>query len=302
MVNAKRLITPIISIGVGFFTFIFMIMDYLSISYGWISAGSNGYESIGDFFELADSSIDAGFLGIFIGIALIFILIAALAMIAMGVFGLLKETANINVLPDATLNSFSKLSLKLYFIISVSAAGLYLLLCLINGFDLVPGIGYWFLLVLAVGGFVANTILSNKFAAEISASAPASCKYKCSSCGASAKASERFCSKCGSPVIMVQPTAAAGFRCSSCASPANAGEKFCSKCGSPVVAAQPAAGFRCSSCGSPANAGEKFCSKCGSPVVAMNSGASAQRFCPTCGTAVNANDRFCATCGTVINP
>ena len=106
MVNAKRLIAPIITIGVGFFTFIFMIMDYLTVSYGWISAGSNGYESIGDFFELGDTFVDAAFLGIFIGIALIFLIVAAVAMLAIGILYLLKACANINVLGDAAkLNS-----------------------------------------------------------------------------------------------------------------------------------------------------------------------------------------------------
>ena len=275
MVNTKRLITPIISIGVGFLTFMFMIMNYFAAELVG-SSGSSAYESIGDFFDLNDSFlanyIDGAFLTIFTAILLIFLIIMAIVLLAVGVLGLVKEFTHFDLFADPNkLTSISKLTLKIYLIIDISAAVFYVVFCAVNTFDLyIPGLGVWFLVALGVGGFVANNILSNKFAAEISASAPASCKYKCSSCGASAKASERFCSKCGSPVIMVQPTAAAGFRCSSCASPANAGEKFCSKCGSPVVA--------------------------------MNSGASAQRFCPTCGKAVNANDRFCATCGTVINP
>ncbi len=262
MVNVKRLITPIIASGVGLFTFIFMALSYYANSFGGIS----GYKSIGRLFK---SSADASFLAVLVSILLICLLIVAVAVLAAGIFGFIKECINVDVFKDETmLGRLSVLSLKVYLIIDGAAAALYLLFCIINGFDIFPGVGFWFLLIIGVGGFVTNYVLNIKFAAEIADRSTIS--YKCSSCNSSAKASEKFCSKCGSPVIAVRNAPAPEYRCSACNAKATEKDKFCSKCGSPVIMIQPATmSYRCSSCGASAKENEKFCSQCGAPVIAV---------------------------------
>ena len=302
MVNTKRLITPIISIGVGFLTFMFMIMNYFAAELVG-RRGSSAYESIGDFFELNDrfSNIDGAFLTIFTAILLIFLIIMAIVLLAVGALGLVKEFTKFDLFADPNkLTSISNLTLKIYLIIDMSAAVFYVVFCAVNKFYYyIPGLGVWFLVALGIGGVVANNILTTKYAAEIADNSTIS--FRCSSCGAPAKASEKFCSKCGSPVLARRSDPAPEFYCSACHSRAKAGEKFCSKCGSPVVMSQPTSmAYRCSSCAAPARAGEKFCSKCGGSVIAVRNESSAACRCPACGAAAKPGDKFCPNCGATI--
>jgi hypothetical protein len=61
--------------------------------------------------------------------------------------------------------------------------------------------------------------------------------WTCSSCGKDALPSDKFCTKCGSPIKPVQPdTAPARIRpvCANCAAPLTAHDAFCARCGTPV--------------------------------------------------------------------
>jgi len=61
--------------------------------------------------------------------------------------------------------------------------------------------------------------------------------WTCSSCGKDALPSDKFCTKCGSPIKLVQPDSAPGrarLACANCAAPLAATDAFCAKCGTPV--------------------------------------------------------------------
>lgn len=61
--------------------------------------------------------------------------------------------------------------------------------------------------------------------------------WTCSSCGKDALPSDKFCTKCGSPIKLVQPDPAPSRvrqACVNCAAPLAAADAFCAKCGTPV--------------------------------------------------------------------
>jgi hypothetical protein len=61
--------------------------------------------------------------------------------------------------------------------------------------------------------------------------------WTCSACGKDALPSDKFCTKCGSPIKVVQPDSAPGrarLACVNCAAPLAAADAFCAKCGTPV--------------------------------------------------------------------
>jgi DnaJ-class molecular chaperone len=61
--------------------------------------------------------------------------------------------------------------------------------------------------------------------------------WTCSSCGKDAVPSDKFCTKCGSPIKPVQPdTSAPRTRpvCANCAGPLSMHDAFCARCGTPV--------------------------------------------------------------------
>lgn len=62
--------------------------------------------------------------------------------------------------------------------------------------------------------------------------------WTCSSCGKDALPSDKFCTKCGSPIKPVQPdTAPARARptCGNCGAAVAAHDAFCARCGTPVA-------------------------------------------------------------------
>jgi len=61
--------------------------------------------------------------------------------------------------------------------------------------------------------------------------------WTCSSCGKDALPSDKFCTKCGSPIMLVQPDSAPSrprLACANCAATLAAADAFCAKCGTPV--------------------------------------------------------------------
>jgi rRNA maturation endonuclease Nob1 len=57
--------------------------------------------------------------------------------------------------------------------------------------------------------------------------------YRCSACGAKAKAADHFCRVCGGAVTKHEPVQ---YVCSSCGAKAKAADKFCSFCGAAIMA------------------------------------------------------------------
>jgi hypothetical protein len=61
--------------------------------------------------------------------------------------------------------------------------------------------------------------------------------WTCSSCGKDALPSDKFCTRCGTPIKPVQPgTSRSRTRlvCANCAAPLAVRDAFCAKCGTPV--------------------------------------------------------------------
>jgi hypothetical protein len=61
--------------------------------------------------------------------------------------------------------------------------------------------------------------------------------WTCSACGKDALPSDKFCTKCGSPIKLVQPDSAPArtrLACANCAAPLAASDAFCAKCGTPA--------------------------------------------------------------------
>lgn len=61
--------------------------------------------------------------------------------------------------------------------------------------------------------------------------------WTCAACGKEALPGDRFCTKCGTPIKLVQPEAAptgARLACVNCGSALTANDVFCSRCGTRV--------------------------------------------------------------------
>ncbi len=304
-VSVKRLITPIVCAGTGFLTLIFMILPFS----GGYSA--NAYGAIGDFFGISSAS-GGRFLLPIIAVGIILLILLAVVMLLAGGAGFLKECVGFDIFNDnKTVAFLQKLLIKVFLIAISSLVGLFVLFCVIyaiakdRGLSYVPHVGAWFLLVLGAGEYLAHLILTKRFEEEIASGI--SYTYKCSSCSKKAKAREKFCSQCGSPIIAVRKEPAPEYRCSSCNLKAKASEKFCSQCGSPIIAVTPTVvDYRCSVCGISANENEKFCSQCGSPIIAVRNEPAeptaveteAALTCSSCGAPIEEGEKFCANCGT----
>ena len=68
---------------------------------------------------------------------------------------------------------------------------------------------------------------------RVAADAYASTSVICPECQADNKEGAKFCSECGTPLLL---------RCPSCATPHRPGQKFCDECGAPLTTGAPAAG------------------------------------------------------------
>lgn len=75
-------------------------------------------------------------------------------------------------------------------------------------------------------------------------------KIQCSKCGASMKASAKFCPDCGNPN---------GTTCPKCKAVVKSSAKFCPDCGASMAAT-------CPKCNSSVKAGAKFCPECGEKI------------------------------------
>lgn len=100
------------------------------------------------------------------------------------------------------------------------------------------------------------------------------------------------------------------MKCTNCGNEIKPGQKFCTKCGAPVVTAASATenktvGATCFNCGNVLKVGQKFCTKCGSPVAAAKAKLGSQQVvdvqCPSCGKILKPGQKFCTACGAPIS-
>lgn len=104
---------------------------------------------------------------------------------------------------------------------------------------------------------------------------------KCTNCGNEFKPGQKFCTKCGTPVVTVASATenkTVGATCFNCGNVLKVGQKFCTKCGSPVAAAeaksvsQQVVDVQCPSCSKILKPGQKFCTACGAPISQTENG------------------------------
>lgn len=100
---------------------------------------------------------------------------------------------------------------------------------------------------LGMGARVGNQFAQNLDDAQ-------SAKTKCAKCGATIKASAKFCPECGAKV-----GAGETVKCAKCGADIPAGSKFCPECGGPV-------NVTCPKCKATVKAGMKFCPECGAKI------------------------------------
>ncbi len=225
----KRLFNPLICTFAGLFNFIFMFLNYAAV---FASQGSEseshglsayeslkfGDESLANILEellgLFGKDAQATFLLVFVSILLISMIIISIGLLFVGCVGLVRECAGINLLGGIKLplvNRISKMLMKTYFVCNIVAAGLLLVSCLINlytgniygykiSLGLRPGIGMFFLLIFAIAEWIVFVKLEKKLLAQSNA---VTATYQCSVCGTKATANDKFCSSCGSPVVVI---------------------------------------------------------------------------------------------------
>lgn len=81
----------------------------------------------------------------------------------------------------------------------------------------------------------------------------------CNNCGNQIGEGERFCSKCGTAIVIEKKA----DTCPRCHATVEEGAKFCNKCGASLTAPQKTV---CHGCGKPLEEGEQFCKSCGKAV------------------------------------
>lgn len=100
------------------------------------------------------------------------------------------------------------------------------------------------------------------------------------------------------------------MKCTNCGNEFKPGQKFCTKCGTPVVTVASATenktvGATCFNCGNVLKVGQKFCTKCGSPVAAAEAKSVSQQVvdvqCPSCSKILKPGQKFCTACGAQIS-
>lgn len=101
--------------------------------------------------------------------------------------------------------------------------------------------------------------------------------YRCSNCGASYTSTDKFCSECGTTIIV--------NACVRCGAATEVNWEICPQCGQNLHAEC------CSFCGAFSNCSDVFCTECGNPKKGI--------ICPVCQT-LNFRS-FCRKCNTPLN-
>ena len=260
--------------GLGVLHFILMAIPYIAAYVKWgsysHSEGIAGYRVM-DLWE-------GGFGGVMSSLTQILILIVAVALLFIGVAGVLK---NYNVCDLTT--PFANIGMqKIGHYGLYGYAGLHILLFLFliiftasnseSAYGMSGGVrfsfGFFIVLAVAIGAVVALYLLEKKYPDADSDSAPA-VTYQCGQCGKKVKGSVKFCPDCGGAVVEVAAQPKPKYACSACGTKSTAGTKFCPQCGGAIVevVAQPKQEYVCSACGAKSDPDSKFCAICGGQVV-----------------------------------
>ncbi|MDY4971154.1 MAG: zinc ribbon domain-containing protein [Lachnospiraceae bacterium] len=104
--------------------------------------------------------------------------------------------------------------------------------------------------------------LSNA-ARELSSTLQSTTTVECKQCGFKMPRGKKFCSNCGSPVVM-EPKVIQGYKCSKCGRKSDSKSNFCSDCGGDIISYTIAT--TCRNCGEKLSEGALYCSSCGTKV------------------------------------
>ncbi len=233
-VNMKRIFNPLICAAVGLFNFIFMFFNYAVVFLSAFGEGESvgrsayqsmsfGDESLANGMDMILSNLgkDANltFLLVFVSLLLIFMAVLSAGLLFAGIVGLLREFANVNILGSVAPGVVMKLSkkvLKANLWTNIISGILLGVCCLVNFYSgsifgqkvslgMRPGFGMILLLVLSIVAWKMLLKYEKKFFAPKAAGTV----YVCSACGEKFSAADKFCNKCGAPVVAVETTPAA---------------------------------------------------------------------------------------------
>ncbi len=203
-------------VGLGFLNFIFLAIPYVSSFYSYdlgewggkqsSSEGISGYEVM--------KLWDGGFGGVMSSLIQIFELIFAIAMLAYGIVGLLKNFELIKEIPsevDKLIDKkYGKFALYIYSGINVLLLIFLIILCISNtkteselGYSASAGIrlsaGIFITLVFAIGSIVTIKVLQTKFKPDEDQKKN-EIIYLCSRCGMKQRKKTNFCPDCGGEI------------------------------------------------------------------------------------------------------
>lgn len=225
--NFKRIYSYLCFALAGLFNLVFMFMNYsvYFMKFGDESENApfSAYKMIDftsdeslfkGFNEIMDTLFDEpaiiSFLLILVAIIMIFVIIASVVLLCAGVIGLIKEMANVKALSFIENKAIAKASAVTFtvnFALHIASAFFLIIVSLFSikseevfgykiSIGLRPGLGMYFLLVVAVGLWVANLLLKKKLPAV-----PATkTVYRCPACDNVSEEAVEACPVCGAPV------------------------------------------------------------------------------------------------------
>lgn len=270
----------------GLFHFILLAIPFASAFVKTVgyskSEGVSGYICLGS--QMGELKV-----GIFLQIAQILFLIAAIGLLLIGAYMLLSAFLGDKINLPQSFGPISPTYLYTWIHLGYAVTGILMFVATVvvsiantksqdfygytTSAGVAIGVGSILGFVLSVGSFVGvfllekKGIMGNGGASQSSGprrvEAVPRARFACSQCGQTAQRGSAFCSKCGGKVVEVVPTKPV---CVACGAPAKRGDAFCSLCGGKieeVAQTKPV----CESCGAPAKKGDAFCSLCGGKIV-----------------------------------
>ncbi len=238
--------------ALGLLNFIFLAFPYAASFYsydlGQWGGKSSGSEGISGYEVM--KLWDGGFGGVMSAIVQILLLILGIAMLAYGVYNLLKklDILAVDVLPEKYCSAvYAKLALYGYAALNVLLLVFLIILCATNtessselGYTAKAGIrmgaGVFITLVFAAGAVVGEKLLPAKL--KLSEENAPKVSYSCSQCGKGVKKGVKFCPECGAPVVE-KVTGGTVYACAECGKKVKAGIKFCPECGGKIEEKTP---------------------------------------------------------------
>ncbi len=235
----------------GIFNYIFFAIPYVTAF-----VKTSGYKETepANAYTLIADGWDIDFSGAMSALFLVLILIVSMLLLIYGAYGLLKafDIVKYDVIPAQFCSqTYARYGLYAYAALHILLLNSIVILCISNyesasyfgvtmKAGLRPSFGFFFALILSVGGAVVATLLPRLLNLSDGESAAPRVKisYVCSACGKKVKKGVNFCPVCGGAVkeVVITPTV---YVCSNCGKPSKAGISFCPDCGGKIEEVTP---------------------------------------------------------------